>query len=122
MASLVYQDETHRYIKVVLLSDKPIGQVQVENGGVVIIDENAELDFPPNAIQYATGLSYFGTVSVCAQSIVAIDPDLSFKMPGELTGCESNTVTKNKVMSMNANGVFIANGLVILILDTFPES
>ncbi|RLD22714.1 MAG: hypothetical protein DRI69_00200 [Bacteroidetes bacterium] len=75
-----------QYIKVVLLSAEPIGQLQAQDGGVMIIDENAELDFPPNAIQYANGLSYFGTVSVSAKSIAANDPDMSFKMPGDLMG------------------------------------
>ncbi|MEO6130297.1 MAG: hypothetical protein ABIQ02_00510 [Saprospiraceae bacterium] len=75
-----------QFVRIVLLPSTSVGTIQSAAGGMITIHNGTTLDFPANAIMDQNGNSYEGTVNVTAQPIAAGDPDLSYKMPGDLVG------------------------------------
>ena len=83
-------DQTH-FVKIILLPEHAVGTFQSGSSGAAVAFGAAEgvnvvLNFPGNAIVDHNGNAYTGTVTVSAQPIGGIDPDLSYKMPGDLVG------------------------------------
>ncbi|MGB4847161.1 MAG: hypothetical protein WBP41_04545 [Saprospiraceae bacterium] len=77
-------------IKIVLLPFNAIGSIQSSDGGIINLTDGTTLDFPANAIVDRNGNSYNGTVTISAHPLKAGDPDLSYKMPGDLVGDKEN--------------------------------
>ncbi len=78
------------FVKIILLPFNAIGSIESANGGMVNLTDGTTLEFPSNAIVDLNGNEYNGTVSISAQPLNADDPDLSFKMPGDLVGDKEN--------------------------------
>jgi len=78
-------DQAH-FVKIILLSDNAVGSIQSGAGGTVTLTDGTTLDFPANAILDQSGNAYNGSVTVSAQPISGGDPDLTYKMPGDLVG------------------------------------
>ena len=79
------EDRTH-HVKVILLGDNSVGEIDSDAGGVITVVGGVTLDFPANAVATINGEAYHGAVAVAVQPIEANDPDLSGKMPGDLVG------------------------------------
>jgi len=75
-----------QFVKIILLPATTTGTIQSGNGGTVAISGGTTLQFPSNAIVDHNGNSYDGAVNVLAQPISGGDPNLSYKMPGDLVG------------------------------------
>ena len=73
-------------VRIVLMPHQLAGSIQADAGGEIEVSDDIHLDFPAGAIVGQDGQVYHGTVSVYAQPIRANDPDLSYKMPGDLVG------------------------------------
>jgi len=78
-------DQTH-FVKIILLPANAVGTIQSGAGGTVALTGGTTLDFPANAIVDQSGNAYNGSVAISAQPITGGDPDLSYKMPGDLVG------------------------------------
>ncbi|MEP6793315.1 MAG: hypothetical protein ABJB16_03240 [Saprospiraceae bacterium] len=78
------------FVKIILLSFNAIGSIQSADGGIVNLTDGTTVQFPSNAIADLNGNEYNGTVSISAQPLNAGDPDLSYKMPGDLIGDKEN--------------------------------
>lgn len=85
------------YIRIILLSDSRIAFFNSTDGAVLPIEDKATIRFPQQGYVLENGDGYEGIVVVSAKVIAPDDPDLSFKMPGDLVG-------------MNADGAFGALG------------
>lgn len=85
-------------VKVILMNEQLAGTVQSAAGGVVQVSSGVTLDFPAASIVDEDGQAYSGAVSVYAQPIMADDPDLSDKMPGDLVGVREDG-TENRMAS-----------------------
>ncbi len=101
------EDRTH-HVKIILLEDNPVGEVDSDLGGAITVTGGVTLDFPANGIESANGEPYHGLVSVAVQPIVANDPDLSGKMPGDLVG----------VTEEGATGALASMGMMAVELRT----
>lgn len=77
-------------VKLVLMSEQLVGTIQSGTGGTLAVGDGIILDFPANAIVGDNGQAYNGAVSVFAQPIMADDPQLSDKMPGDLVGARED--------------------------------
>lgn len=77
-------------VKLVLMTEQLVGTIQPGTGGTVQVGDGIVLDFPANAIVDEDGQAFTGAVSVYAQPIMADDPDLSYKMPGDLVGARED--------------------------------
>ncbi len=86
-----------RYIRIILLSDSRIAFFNTTDGAMLPVEDKATIRFPQQGYMLENGDGYEGIVVVSAKVIAADDPDLSFKMPGDLVG-------------MNADGAFGALG------------
>lgn len=73
-------------VRIVLMPQQLAGSIQADAGGTIQVADDVQLDFPAGAVVDQDGQVYHGTVSVYAQPISADDPDLSYKMPGDLIG------------------------------------
>ncbi len=78
-------DQTN-FVKIILLPDHAVGSIQSGAGGTVTLEGGTTLDFPADIVVDQSGNTYNGSVAVSAQSITGADPDLSYKMPGDLVG------------------------------------
>ncbi|MBP6679655.1 MAG: hypothetical protein KA166_00595 [Saprospiraceae bacterium] len=85
------------YIRIILLSDSRIAFFNSTDGAVLPIEDKATIRFPQHGYVLENGDVYEGIIVVSAKVIAPDDPDLSFKMPGDLVG-------------MNAEGAFGALG------------
>ena len=85
------------YIRIILLSDSRIAFFNSTDGAVLPIEDKATIRFPQHGYVLENGDVYEGIVVVSAKVIAPDDPDLSYKMPGDLVG-------------MNAEGAFGALG------------
>ncbi|HSF88305.1 MAG TPA: hypothetical protein VLA46_02745 [Saprospiraceae bacterium] len=74
------------YIRIILLSDSRIAFFNAADGAVLPIENKATIRFPQQGYVLENGEAYNGVVVVSAKVIAADDPDLSFKMPGDLVG------------------------------------
>lgn len=77
-------------VKLILMTEELVGSIQPGTGGTVQVGDGIVLNFPANAIVDEGGQAFTGTVSVYAQPIMADDPDLSYKMPGDLVGARED--------------------------------
>ena len=78
-------DKTH-FIRVRLLQDAIVAQVDAQSGGSADLDGGVRMTFPANAVSESNGAAYTGMIHIAAQPITADDPNLSDKMPGDLVG------------------------------------
>ena len=74
------------YIKIIMLSDAKNASFSSGAGGLVNVDGGVTFSFPKDGYEYENGEPYNGIVEVAAKTISADDPDLSYMMPGDLTG------------------------------------
>ena len=79
-----------QYIKLILLNNNQDAFFSAGDGAVLPINGGITLHFPGDAYENQNGESYDGIVKVSAKAIPADDPDLSYKMPGDLTGVNVN--------------------------------
>jgi len=79
-----------QYIKLILLNNNQDAFFLAGDGAVLPINGGITLHFPGDAYENQNGESYDGIVKVSAKAIPADDPDLSYKMPGDLTGVNVN--------------------------------
>jgi hypothetical protein len=82
-----------QYIKLIMLSDSRDAFFSSGSGVALPVTGGITLHFPKNAYEFASGASYDGIVVVSAKVIAADDPNLSYKMPGDLTGIDVNGET-----------------------------
>ena len=78
------------YIKIIMLSDTRDAFFSSDAGAVLPLGNDVTIRFPKDGYEYADGAPYDGTVVVSAEVISADDPQLSYKMPGDLTGIDAN--------------------------------
>ena len=78
------------YIKIIMLSDTRDAFFSSDAGAVLPLGNDVTIHFPKDGYEYADGAPYDGTVVVSAEVISADDPQLSYKMPGDLTGIDAN--------------------------------
>lgn len=105
-------------IKLVLMTQQLVGAVQSGTGGTVQVGDGITLDFPANAVVDEAGQAFSGAVSVYAQPIMADDPDLSYKMPGDLVGArEDGTRTGMASFGMVAVELRSASGELLQVKD-----
>lgn len=90
-------------VRIVLMPQLLAGSIQADAGGVVEVSDDIHLDFPAGAVVDLDGQEYHGTVAVYAQPIRADDPDLSYKMPGDLVG----VTTAGEQNAMASFGMFV---------------
>ncbi|MEP6795800.1 MAG: carboxypeptidase-like regulatory domain-containing protein, partial [Saprospiraceae bacterium] len=74
------------YVNINLLPYIEKGVFNTASPVVITVDSKSSLTFPDIAVAHENGSLYSGEVHVMANSIYADDPDLSKKMPGNLTG------------------------------------
>ncbi len=80
-----------QYLKIILLSNATTQTIHSGHGGLVALEGGMTLNFPADVFVDQSGNNYDGSVSVSAQPIAGGDPNLSYKMPGDLVGkSESN--------------------------------
>ena len=60
------------------------------SSGATFVDGELRIKFPANGYSLPNGDAYSGTVLVYSATIEADDPDLSYKMPGDLVGITSD--------------------------------
>jgi hypothetical protein len=81
---------TTGYIRIILLSDSRIAFFNTTDGAVLPIEDKATIRFPQQGYVLESGEAYEGIVVISAKVIAADDPDLSFKMPGDLVGVNAD--------------------------------
>ena len=81
--------KTH-FIKIILLDAVDSGSFDASVGGIIQVQDQVSLHFPPDAIVSKNGNLYSGEVRVNAEPIAADDNDLLFKMPGDLVGLNNS--------------------------------
>ena len=79
-----------QYIKLIMLSTAKVASFSSGVGAVVQVNGGITLHFPKDGYEYLNGETFNGTVDVSAKVIPADDPELSYKMPGDLTGIDAN--------------------------------
>jgi len=105
-------------VKLVLMTEQLVGTIQPGTGGTVQVGDGIVLDFPANAIVDKDGQAFSGAVSVYAQPIMADDPDLSYKMPGDLVGArEDDTRTGMASFGMVAVELRSGSGEVLQVKE-----
>lgn len=75
-----------QYLKIILLADSRIAFFNSSDGAILPVEDHATVKFPQGGYVRGNGDAYEGIVVISAKSISADDPDLSFKMPGDLVG------------------------------------
>lgn len=81
---------TQQFIRILMMPDSRVGFFSSSIGASLPIEGDVTLHFPRDGYEYLNGESYDGIVVVAAKAIPANDPDLSYKMPGDLTGIDKN--------------------------------
>lgn len=79
-----------QYLRIILLSDSRIAFFNAQDGAALPVEDKATIHFPPNGYVLENGEMYEGIIVVSAKVIAPDDPDLSFKMPGDLVGVNTN--------------------------------
>ena len=85
-----YKDQRSN-VKISLLEKTIQGTVDA-NGGTVSTPEGVQLEFPANAVAYADGTPYTGTVQVAAQYLDPTAENIESIMPGDLRGITTDNV------------------------------
>ncbi len=80
------QEGSIQNLTIQLLKRQQAGTITASVGGEINLTNGAKLRFPANAIADQTGSAYTGTVRVFARYLDPSDPDLAYKMPGDLRG------------------------------------
>ncbi len=78
------------YIYIMLLAYEEKGVFNIADGGIVNVDQKSSLLFPANAVSRADSSPYLGLVHVMAAPLNVDDPDISDKMPGDLSGTDAS--------------------------------
>jgi hypothetical protein len=105
-------------VKIVLMTEQLVGTIQPIAGGTIQVGDGIVLDFPSNAVVDEGGQAFTGAVSVYAQPIMADDPQLSDKMPGDLVGArEDGTRTGMASFGMVAVELRSGSGEVLQVKD-----
>ncbi|HZV45361.1 MAG TPA: hypothetical protein VFF90_12835, partial [Saprospiraceae bacterium] len=81
------------YFQIVLLPKTKKIFFQSSAGQISDLGQGFFLDFPKNAYELENGEDYNGEVTVISQVLSVDDPEMSNKMPGDLTGITSNGLT-----------------------------
>jgi hypothetical protein len=81
------------YIRMILLPKSEKIVFDSSSGQISSLGQNFFLDFPKDAYQSENGDEYNGEVTVVSQILSMDDPDMSYKMPGDLTGISGNGFT-----------------------------
>ncbi len=111
------EGRTH-HVKIILLEDNSVGEVDSDVGGTISATGGVTLDFPANSVVTAGGEAYHGFVSVAVQPITANDPNLSGKMPGDLVGVtEEGTTGALASMGMMAVELRSLSGDLLQVKD-----
>jgi len=84
-------NDTENRIKVKLIPKSFDYSFATENGGEVVMNGGAKVNFQPNSIQDADGIPYTGTVRVAAQWLNPDERDILDQMPGNLQGVDVNS-------------------------------
>ncbi len=79
-----------QYLRIILLSDSRIAFFNTKDGAVLEVEDKASIKFPTGGYVLQDGKAYEGIVVVSAKVISADDPELSFKMPGDLVGVNAD--------------------------------
>ena len=79
-----------QYIKLIMLSTAKVASFASGVGAVLQVNGGITLHFPTDGYEYLNGETFNGTVDVSAKVIPSDDPELSYKMPGDLTGIDAN--------------------------------
>jgi len=85
------ENKSH-YVKIIMLSNSRSAFFTSSDGLVATVDD-VTINLPKNVYEYENGGAYEGVVLLAMQAIAADDPDLSFKMPGDLTGVKQDGLT-----------------------------
>ena len=85
-----YKDQRSN-VKISLLEKTIQGTVDAD-GGTVSTPEGVQLEFPENAVAYADGTPYTGTVQVAAQYLDPTAENIESIMPGDLRGITTDNV------------------------------
>jgi hypothetical protein len=119
------------FVTIVLMPEQLAGTLQADAGGNIQIPGGIQLDFPAGAIVDDAGQVFHGQVSVYAQPIAADDPDLSYKMPGDLVGLteagEENAMASfgmvvAELRSASGELLQIKNGSTVAMRIDIPSS
>ncbi len=79
------------YIRLMLMEEGNTVNLDAITGGTLTIDNDINLDFPPNCIVNSNGTLYSGTVKVSGRYIDPKDENLTSIMPGMLVGLSENS-------------------------------
>jgi len=82
----IVQNNAILNLTIQLLKKQQAGTINASAGGNINLVNGARLSFPANAIADKTGSAYTGTVRVYARYLDPSDPELAYKMPGDLRG------------------------------------
>lgn len=82
-----------QFLKIIMLSNSRIAFFNAKDGAVLPVEEKATIHFPADGYVLVNGEAYNGIVVIAAKPIAADDPDLSFKMPGDLIGVNGSGKT-----------------------------
>jgi hypothetical protein len=91
-------------VEIVLLDDTPVGMFESSNGGEVELEGGASITFPVDAVTFADGSAYSGTVQVSAKPLYTDDDYLFEKMPGDLVGINGD----NQLRALGSFGMIAA--------------
>ena len=87
--TIIPSDNAITSIRIKLLTNQEIGTIAVTTGGEIVLPGGAVINFPIDAVA-----DYAGDIHVHAQYLNPMDSDLSWKMPGDLTGLNANNKTQ----------------------------
>lgn len=91
-----------QYVKISLLTKKPVGSFEAGNGGTVTLLHQAKIDFVANSIVCtADNTPYEGKVQVAVSYIDPAARNFQETMPGELKGIDAS----NRIMGLQSFGM-----------------
>ena len=120
-----------QYIKIIMLPFSRDAIFSTNDETIVSLHGDVRLHFPKDAYEYLDGQPYEGKVVIAAEVIPADDPDLSFKMPGDLTGVNANGETGSlasmgmvavEMQSSAGNRLKLKDGAHVQMVMTLPSS